>query len=173
MNNFDPGRKLKEMVFIQLIEQLQSLSNLLIILDDNQYTRNNRLLGNASIGGHTRHIIELLKCAVDGYYTGNVDYINRSRNLSLESELIAAMREVENLKSLVIKADRELKLAVECQAPTAYVRTTYYREIVYNTEHTIHHLALIRVALREMNLDIVSDDFGVARSTIKYRYASQ
>ena len=161
------------MVFTQLIEQLQSLSNLLIILDDNQYTRNNRLLGNASIGGHTRHIIELLKCAVDGYYTGNVDYINRSRNLSLESERIAAMQELENLQSLIIKADRELKLAVESQGPPVYVRTTFYREIVYNTEHTIHHLALIRVALREMNLDIVSDDFGVAHSTIKYRYASQ
>lgn len=161
------------MVFIQLIEQLQSLSNLLIVLDNNQYTGNSRLLGNASIGGHTRHIIELLKCAADGYYSGNVDYINRTRNLSLESDRIAAMRELENLQSLIIKADRELKLVVETQAPPAYVKTTYYREIVYNTEHTIHHLALIRVALREMDLDLVGDDFGVAHSTIKYRHARQ
>jgi hypothetical protein len=116
------------MVFIQLKEQLKSLSNLLILLNDNQYTKTCRFLGSASIGDHTRHIIELLKCSVDGYYSGT---------------------------------------------PPVYVTTTYYREIVYNTEHTIHHLALIRVALREMNLDIVGDDFGVAHSTIKYRYAHQ
>ena len=161
------------MVFIQLIEQLQSLSNLLIVLDNNQYTQNSRLLGNASIGGHTRHIIELLKCAADGYSTGNVDYINRTRNMSIESDRIVAVRELENLQSLIIKADRELKLVVETQTPPAYVKTTYYREIVYNTEHTIHHLALIRVALRELDLDLVGDDFGVAHSTIKYRQARQ
>jgi hypothetical protein len=167
MDSFD--LKVNPKWFIQLIEQLQSLSNLLNILDDNQYTRNNRLLGNASIGGHTRHIIELLKCAVDGYSTGKVDYINRSRNLSLESERITAMRELENLKSLIIKADRELKLAVESQAPPVYVSTTFSREIVYNTEHTIHHLALIRVALREMNLDIVGDVSGGLNNKISLR----
>ena len=161
------------MVFIQLIEQLQSLDNLLILLNDKQYGQNNQFLGNASIGGHTRHIIELLKCAVDGYDTGKVDYFNRVRNLSLESNRFAAMQELESLQSLIIRTDKELKLTLESPAPPAYVRTTYYREIVYNTEHTIHHLALIRVALREMNLDIVGDDFGVAHSTLKYRYVHQ
>ena len=48
------------------------------------------------------------------------------------------------------------------------VTTTFYREIVYNAEHTLHHLALIKVALREMELDIVGDDFGMAYSTLKF-----
>jgi len=161
------------MVFTQLIEQLKSLNNLLLLLNDNQYGKPSHLLGDASIGGHTRHIIELLKCSVDGYSTGIVDYINRTRNLTLESIRLSAMQELENLQSIVIKADKELKLTLESPAPPAYVSTTYYREIVYNTEHTIHHLALIRVALREMNLDIVGDDFGVAHSTIQYRYANR
>lgn len=161
------------MIFIQLTEQLQSLVNLLTVLNDKQYTHTNRFLGNASIGGHTRHIIELLKCAVHGYDAGKVDYSNRVRDLILESERFTAIQELENLERRVIKADKELKLIIESPAPPVYVRTTYYREIVYNTEHTIHHMALIRVALREMDLDIVGDDFGVAYSTIKYRYAQQ
>jgi hypothetical protein len=159
------------MVFIQLIEQLKSLNNLLILLNDRQYSQANAFLGNASIGGHTRHIIELLKCATNGHQSGKVDYLNRERNLSLETNRLLAMQELESLQSQIIKMDKSLKLAAEgdeIDSPD-FVNTTYFRELVYNTEHTIHHLALIRVGLREMKLDIVGDEFGVAHSTLKYR----
>ncbi len=159
------------MVFIQLAEQLKSLNNLLILLNDRQYTKANAFLGNASIGGHTRHIIELLHCATDGYQSGNVDYLNRVRNLSLETDRFLAMRELESLQHHIIKKDKALKLTVEIDDfdSPGVVDTTYLREVVYNSEHTIHHLALIRVALREMNLDIVGEAFGVAYSTLNYR----
>ena len=52
------------------------------------------------------------------------------------------------------------------------VSTTYFREIVYNTEHTIHHLALIKVALLEMNLQLVDENFGMAYSTLKFKAAA-
>jgi len=55
------------------------------------------------------------------------------------------------------------------EAIESTVTTTYFREIVYNTEHAIHHLALIKVALIEMNLDVVADDFGMAYSTMKFK----
>ena len=47
--------------------------------------------------------------------------------------------------------------------------TNYYREIAYNLEHTIHHMALIRVGLRELGDIAVDDSYGVASSTLKYR----
>ncbi len=159
------------MVFYQLSDQLKSLKNLLFLLSDDQYCYKNIFLGSASIGGHSRHIIELLKCATEGYPSGTVDYLNRVRNLSLEEERHVAIQELENLQDQIRKRDKEMRLVVESDESTAphYVTTTYFREIVYNTEHTIHHLALIRVALREMKLDIVGDDFGIAFSTLKYR----
>ena len=159
------------MVFIQLIGQLKSLNNLLILLNDRQYTQANSFLGNASIGGHTRHIIELLKCTTDGYHSGKVDYLNRTRNLSLETDRMLAMQELERLQSQIIKKDKSLTLTTESDEidSPGFVNTTYFRELVYNAEHTIHHLALIRVGLREMKLDIVGEEFGVAYSTIKYR----
>jgi len=49
------------------------------------------------------------------------------------------------------------------------ISTTYYREIVYNEEHIIHHLALLKVALIEMNLDLVEQSFGIAHSTLLHR----
>jgi len=159
------------MVFNHLAGQLKSLNKLLILLSDRQYTRANAFLNNASIGGHTRHIIELLQCATDGYHSGQVDYLNRIRNLFLETDRCLAMQELENLQSHIIKKDKTLRLLLETDEndSPAFVHTSYFRELVYNTEHTIHHLALIRVALREMNLDIVDEEFGVAYSTLKYR----
>ena len=158
------------MIFIQITEQLKSLSNLLLLLNDRQYNQKSSFLGNASIGGHTRHIIELLKCATNGYHTGTVDYLNRVRNLAIETDKLAAMQELSLMASQLIQPDKKMKLIIESDevSVTNYVTTTYFREIVYNAEHAIHHLALIRVALREMKLEIVGDDFGMAYSTIKY-----
>ena len=158
------------MIFIQITEQLKSLSNLLLLLNDKQYNQKIAFLGNASIGGHTRHIIELLKCATDGYNTGIVDYLNRVRDLAIERDKSFAMQELSLLAEQIIQSDKQMNLVIECFEESAgnYVTTTYFREIVYNAEHAIHHLALIRVALREMQLEIVGADFGMAYSTIKY-----
>lgn len=163
------------MIFFQLAEQLKSLNNLLILLNDSQYKQANAFLGNASIGGHTRHIIELLKCATDGYQSGEVDYLNRVRNLSLETNRQLAMQELTSLQYEIVKADKLLRLVAETDEvdSSRFVGTTYFRELVYNAEHTIHHLALIRVGLREMNLDIVGEEFGVARSTLTYRLSKK
>ena len=73
------------MIFFQLTEQLKSLQYLLQVLTCQQYNHKSNYLGNASIGGHTRHIIELLQCVTNGYDGGIIDYINRKRNLTLEN----------------------------------------------------------------------------------------
>lgn len=158
------------MIFFQISEQLKSLSDLLLLLNDKQYIHKNEFLGNASIGGHSRHIIELLKCATNGYNTGVVDYLNRKRNLQIETDKSFAIKEISILVDQIVQSDKPLYLVSECseESLVKYVSTTYFREIVYNAEHTIHHLALIRVGLREMKLEIVGEDFGMAYSTIKY-----
>jgi hypothetical protein len=159
------------MIFIQLKEQLEKLESLLTELTNEQYTHETPHLSNASIGSHTRHIIELLQCLLKGYKTNEVDYINRNRNLLLEQDKNEAGIALKKLIKEINLPDKELsfcsqELTVE-NMPKVY--TTYFREIVYNTEHTIHHLALIKVALIEMDLQIVHSDFGMAYSTIRYK----
>lgn len=161
------------MIFLQLTQQLQALSNLLSTLNDKQYSHKIEHLGNASIGGHTRHIIELLQCAVKGHSTGDVDYVNRTRDLMLEQDKNLAGAAIDKLKQDVHLPDRKLNMITDevDEADEITVTTSYNREMVYNTEHVIHHLALIKVALIEMNLDIVDHNFGMAYSTIKYKSA--
>lgn len=159
------------MIFKKLTYQLNLLCDLLGKLTNEQYQQKIHHLSNASIGGHTRHIIELLQCSITGHYTGEVDYINRKRNLALENSTNAAISELQMLIEDVCLDDKQLLIAVEQteDAGKLTVFTTYFREIVYNIEHTVHHLALIKVALVEMRLDIVNSNFGMADSTLKYR----
>jgi hypothetical protein len=163
------------MIFVQLSHQLALLRNLLANIDNQQFTHCINHLGRASIGSHTRHAIELLQCAVDGHSSGSVDYVNRVRNLQLEQDKTVALAALEKLEMSLTLADKPLLLVTEETMDTQalLVNTTYFREIVYNTEHVIHHLALIKVALIEMELDIVTADFGMAYATLKYKASLQ
>lgn len=155
------------MIFLRLTNQLELLHQLLFTLSDEEYCYKIQHLRNASIGAHTRHILELLECATEGYCNRKVDYTNRKRNLFLETDRLLAINRISAVITKIEKPDIKLVLITEDELSEP-VSTTYFREVVYNTEHTIHHLALIRVGLIEMGLDIVSDGFGVANATIKH-----
>lgn len=153
------------MIFTQIREQLETLSDLLTILEPDQFVQPSRFLGGATIGGHTRHIVELLACTINGYDSGHADYHNRERNLLLETSIESAQQFLATLMEQLEMPDKAMILRGDgCSAAT-----TYYRELMYNTEHIIHHLALIKVALTEMGFTQISENFGMAYSTIKYK----
>jgi len=163
-------------IFFQLSQQLQYLSKLLAAINYEQYTQKIEHLGNSTIGSHTRHIIELLQCAINGYRMAEIDYINRCRNLQLETDMMLAQSTIQQIQNEVNKTDKQLRLVVdklEDESEPLPVITTYFREILYNSEHIIHHLALIKVAIIEMKLPIVEEHFGMAYSTIHYKASLQ
>jgi len=159
------------MIFLQLQEQLQQLNGTLSQIDDQAYCSPVHHLGGATIGQHTRHIIELLNCALEGKKTGTVDYINRLRDLSLENDRKKAMAVLDQLIASVHGDDETLHFNATSTntANKTIVSTTFYREIVYNTEHTTHHLALIKVALIELKLFVFNESFGFADATLQYK----
>jgi hypothetical protein len=159
------------MIFSNIKKQLDQLIHLLNQLESDQYTKQIAHLSNASIGEHSRHIIELLKCTIDGYSTNKVDYINRSRNTDIEKDQYLAVKTIESLLVKLNLPDKILNLNISEKEglQSQQVFTTYYRELVYNEEHIIHHLALIKVALFDMNLDLVDQSFGLAHSTMLYQ----
>ncbi len=159
---------------LTLQKHLETLAGMLGRLTDEQYTRAIRHLGQASIGGHSRHIIEILNCVLNGYTAGQVNYIHRHRNLLLETNRALAISTISEQLPLLNKTDKSLELYIEDNNGQSmiYPFTTYHREIIYTIEHTVHHLALIKVALTEMDLELVNDHFGVAYSTLVYRKAA-
>lgn len=159
------------MIFKQLNEQLGFLSEMLTKISPEHYTAKSVYLGDVSIGQHTRHIIELWKSIVAGYITGEIDYDDRKRDIRIELDTDFAQQEVEFLLKHTCVKDKPIKLlaAREENGDAFFANSSYFREVVYNTEHTIHHMALIKVALREKNLDIVHQNFGMAYSTLSYK----
>lgn len=155
------------MIIEHLQEQIAQLAALLPQLNRQHYTYTQGLLGNATIGQHTRHIIEVLQCLEAGYKQGCVNYDLRQRDITIENDPQIAINALHTLQQQLPIADRPIE--VHLLHSNQVISSSYYREILYNTEHTIHHLALIKVALRHLQLAITDDTFGVAYSTIAYR----
>lgn len=154
-------------VFVQLNESIQQLS-------DEQYKRPSNILFNATIGQHVRHIIELFICLNQGYETGVVNYEKRKRDYRIETERLFAVELLHTIYSSINKQDKNLMLEVsydEHSNEAIVIHTNYYREIAYNLEHTVHHMALIRVGVNEVSSIQLPAGYGVASSTIKYRKA--
>ena len=152
-------------VFVQLSESL-------IRLTKEEYTQPSNILFNATIGQHVRHIIELFLCLEKGYETGLVNYEKRKRDYTIETDKDFAIQLLKDIYHRLERPDRELVLEAEDyedNSSIVCIQTNYYREVAYNLEHTIHHMALIKVGLLEISGIAIPEGFGVASSTIKYR----
>jgi len=152
-------------VFVQLAGTLQKLS-------PQEYVKPCNTLFSNTIGQHVRHIIELFQCLENGYETNMVNYEKRPRDIAIETDKEFAGRLLQDIFKKLNRPDKELVLEAcydELSLEPITITTNYYREIAYNLEHTIHHMALIRVGITEVSGIQLSDDFGVASSTVKYR----
>jgi hypothetical protein len=151
---------------------LYQLKELLESLTDEQYCKKIALLSDASIGQHTRHIIEFFQELEKGYQTGLVNYDARKRNYAIETQRKFAINELVGIAAVVAKENRVLNLVVDFCGDDSNpyeVPTSYQRELVYNFEHTIHHMALLKIGVRAVATIELPENFGVAMSTLKYR----
>ncbi len=152
-------------VFIQLSSSLDQLSG-------QEYIQPCNNLSNNTIGQHVRHIIELFQCLEKGYDDGLVNYEKRKRDIAIETDKNLAASLLKEVYDQLDRPDKEMILEAcydDLAAEAIKIPTNYYREVAYNLEHTIHHMALIRVGIREVSTIELPADFGVASSTVKYR----
>ena len=155
-----------------LAYQLQSLSDTLARLENDAYCHASHWLSGATIGQHSRHVIELAQCLVKGYDDALVNYDDRKRDVRLETNKDFAIDTIQELIPLLNKEDKPLMVEgnfdIEVQA-TIQITSTYHRELAYNIEHAVHHMALIKVGLKELNVELLNENFGVAYATVQYR----
>ena len=152
-------------VFLQLTTSLEQL-------DAGQYVQECQTLSGASIGKHLRHVIELFQSLERGYDAGIVNYEMRKRDARIENDKAVALSLLHEIHNNLDKPDKDLVLQSSYDDDSIdiiTIRTNYNRELVYNLEHTIHHMALIRVGITEVSEIRLPENYGVASSTIKYR----
>jgi hypothetical protein len=155
------------------VDIIQQLKDLLVQLDQSQYTRPVDLLSSNTIGKHVRHIVEFYECLLKGVFNGVIDYDARERNLSLETDIDFTKNTLDKLIGILndTKENATLKLAVCYQENNStHIDTTLYRELAYNIEHAVHHFAIIQIALKQEFPQVsIPKNFGIAYSTVKYQ----
>lgn len=146
----------------ELIELLKQMSNV-------EYSKPIPSLSNSTIGEHTRHIVEMFQCLENNYEAGIVNYDKRPRNILIQTDTTFAITQIEMIKSLLEKDNKKIELQQIIDNEEVQIDSNYFRELLYNLEHCIHHQALIKVAVLQSETISVNENFGVARSTIEYR----
>ena len=149
---------------------------LLELVSDEAYSSRLAVASNASIGGHYRHCLDHFHCLFLGLEIGLIDYDNRNRDLTVETDRKRAMEESVRLKTALSALSDEMipsLVGVRCKVyyemdRSQEVSSTFAREIMYVVAHGVHHFALISMMAKVMDFPLPSD-FGVAPSTLQYR----
>lgn len=148
---------------------LNELSNLLSQLTVEDYTNPCSGLSNATIGEHTRHIIEMFQCLENQYEAGIINYDDRKRDYLIQTNTEFAKQTIVEVIETLDKPNKNVTLQQIVDNEELNIQSNYHRELLYNLEHCIHHQALIKVAVLQLEHLEIDQNFGVARSTIEYR----
>lgn len=154
-------------------ENLNEIKSALEQLNDDQFAQPVDVLSMASIGQHVRHVVEFYQCLINGWEQGCINYDQRKRNHSIESEVSKAISAIEELKHGLGQLPENCALKLEGdtgvkQAQLFSIETNLQRELAYNLEHAIHHQALIKIGLHALRCEsVLKAGFGVAPSTLR------
>jgi hypothetical protein len=164
-------QKGKQMILVdEAILLLQSLSRLVLQLDGEAYARPVRSLGGTRISEHIRHILEFYQEFLLGKERGDIDFDSRERSQRLESDseyasgFIATL--IEDLESVGEDQETTIQVSTHQIDQRIQLKSTLYRELAYCNEHSVHHMAMIKIGIvSEFPGVELSSGFGVAFST--------
>jgi uncharacterized damage-inducible protein DinB len=164
-----PLRDTSKNILLQVLQLIKQLN-------EDGFQASLPLLQGQSIGRHLRHVLEIFALLLADRSGGVVNYDVRERDKTLESSRQAARRKTEDLLGRIdlITHDQTLTLEV-CftagEGENIHVPTSLYRELAYNIEHAIHHLAIVKIAIATHYPEVrLPEEFGVAPSTMRHRH---
>jgi hypothetical protein len=136
------------------------------------------VLNNSSLGQHFRHILNFYQSVIRGAETRLIDYALRERDSLVETDPAFAQRAFKGIEIVLHRLQEDQPLQVladfvpEPGAERPIVASSVGRELMYAYDHALHHLAIIKIGLREVFPEVlVESHIGVAPSTIKYQSA--
>ncbi len=140
-------------------------------LNADEYARPLPVFSDNSVGKHVRHIVEFYQCMFEGVQTGLVDYDNRVRVIQLETDINYVLNVISDISFQTIELNDSTLFTNVCYGKfSQQVQTTTFCELVYNIEHAVHHLAIIKIGLLQSFPHVViPENLGVADSTVKYQ----
>lgn len=154
-----------------LVSAFCQLRELVDRLDAAEYARPGPN-GDGSIGRHVRHCLDHGEALLAGTERGVVDYDQRCRGTTVETDPAEAARRLGDLErrltSLAGHTGREpLSVAVlpRLDCPSKLTLSSLGREAAFVQSHTVHHCAIIAMLARAGGTEI-PEHFGYAPATI-------
>lgn len=160
---------MKKSIFEEVHLTLNQLISLINTIKVETYTLPIEVFNNTTIGEHVRHIIELFEQLQISYESANLNYDLRKRRLELQNNPKEAIITLHAILKNVEKPNRILFMNTVYNMGEELVETNYYRELIYNIEHCIHHQAIIKIGLLSVGVKISNTNIGVAKSTLIYK----
>jgi uncharacterized damage-inducible protein DinB len=157
----------------QLLTQLKDIIHQ---LKDGHFSAPVPVLNNSTLGQHMRHTIEFFLCLMDGKREGSINYDERKHDVFIEQDPKLAIQIIESIQEFLNKEpqDFEMKLIANYSLiddVNQEMPSSFFRELAYNIEHTIHHMALLKIAInQDYNYVKLPAHFGVASSTVRHQH---
>lgn len=157
---------------------ISQLTHLVNQLTEQDFVKPVASLGGSSIGQHLRHTLEFFICLEQGFSCGIINYDKREHDKLIETDKEMALATLNRIQMFVNNQQANASLVLEVgydlnQDDVVTVETNYLRELTYNIEHAVHHMAIMKIGVREVAPYItLPREFGVAASTIRYQEAS-
>jgi len=141
-----------------------------LLLEDSLWGR--PAAGGLRIGPQVRHVLDFYECFFRGVDCGEIDYDARSRSRVVESSRMAAIHAIQSIvERLEALAVADLGPSIRIRDEDCILHSSIARELNSLLNHTIHHMALIAIALDAFGVP-VHPSFGVAPSTLRYRQST-
>lgn len=159
------------------IEILTQLKAAIVQLNDADFCQKVNILNNSTIGQHTRHTLEFFICLKNSLNSGAVNYDNREHDEVIETDKSLCIIVIDEICDYLSSIHNNTPLELHANYNLSnneiiVVASNLFRELAYNIEHAIHHMAIIKIGLKEVAPYVsIPENFGVAISTLKHKKA--
>ena len=155
-----------------ILDQLQTTVEQ---IDAEDFSKSSATLGGSTIGQHLRHTLEFFICLQEGFEQGVINYDRRSHDKLVETDKFIALMAISRIREFISKQKEDKALLLEVgyerhSEACITLSTNFFRELTYNIEHAIHHMAIMKIGVHEIAPYVrLADHFGVAVSTVRYQ----
>jgi len=156
-------------------ELLNQLDGIVAQCKEEDFSRPLVELSKATFGQHVRHTLEFFICLFDAKNEKIVNYDSREHDSEIETDKKLARSVISSISSFIDDNKEDFEINFKANYTTnegvdQTMKSSFFRELAYNVEHAIHHMALMKVAVNQTLRYIeLPKDFGVASSTVRYR----
>ena len=155
------------------LDALQRCAVVVDHLDTDQFA--GLIAGESGVGPHLRHCVEHFVCLLDGLNGEVIDYDSRARDEELETNPDSFRQTLARVETALDGLDPKSLTRVVCvrQIPSegadaVTVESTLARELLFLTNHTVHHIAIVRMLANALGVTL-PESLALAPSTATYR----